>query len=113
MSELKTIHMESAFGIDLRKTYSPISIIRIYQYRCTKPFADIREDEIIFAGLDPSKGMIISNERWRGCAIGIALFHEHFEMDEPWFPSEPVTGKNAGILAKLLHEQLSSRRFYR
>jgi hypothetical protein len=104
--------MISQIGMDIRKTIKPFCIIRLEQYRCRKYFADICEDEIVFAGLDKNcGGMIISNDRWRDSIIGVNLFYEHFDPEPEWFP-ENVDDKSVSMWLKV-YKSLPKKIFYK
>ncbi len=84
---MSTVDMKSQIGMEIRSVSKTFHWVEIREYRCTRPFADIREDEIVYAGHYPGKnGMTISHERWEDTVIGFDVFYDHFEMETNRFP---------------------------
>lgn len=110
--EKRYVTFLAEMGVEMRRRPKAIYIVDIHQYRCKVPFADIREDEIVFAGFDPHKGgYFISNERWADQVIGDEIFLEHFEMDEPYF--HPDMAKCSPRVLRKITKEWDSRKYYK
>jgi hypothetical protein len=109
--EEKEVVFLSQMGLQIRSQFKQFAIMTLYQYRCKRPFADVLEDDIVFAGHDPYKGgYVISNDRWKDSVIGADVFYDHFEMDEPYF--HPLLISNAKAM-KYFTKELESRKYYK